>query len=69
MVNFNDPAVLASDAGAHPFLVALCNVGKPLSFPFFSGDGQAVAHRRRSLYVSMERSSLYLLQYNPQLNR
>ena len=42
---------------------------KPAEPSFLSGDGQAVAHRRRSLYVSfLERSGLYLSQYNLRLN-
>ena len=33
MVNFNDPALIAEDGGANVFLVALYNLGSPLSPP------------------------------------
>ena len=37
-------------------------LGKPSEPSFLSGDGQAVAHRGRSLYVSfLERSGLYFV--------
>ena len=70
MVNFNDPAVIAKDSGAYTvyFSRSALQLKKPTGLSFLRGDGQAVAHRRRSLYVSfLKRSGFCLSQYNPRL--
>ena len=49
MAGFNDPNVITQDYSAYTFAALLCGLESPNTF--VSGDGQVVAHPRRTLHV------------------